>query len=281
MKTIIRLFLLFLAVSFCTSCSSDDPKKAANKLGFKVGFQAYSFRMFTFAEALEKGNSAGLKYVEAYPGQDIGGGIDGTTFYTMDEVTIDKVKALLKEKNIKLKSYGVVSGNNEEEWRQIFDFAKKMGIETITTEPAVEFFDLVEQLCDEYKINVAIHNHPKPSYYWDPDVVLKALEGRSKRMGACADTGHWIRSGLNPLACIKKLEGKIINLHFKDLNEKAPEAHDVPWGTGVSDVPALLKELKGQGFKGIFNAEYEYNWLNSLPEIKQSADNFYEIVAGL
>ena len=100
-------------------------------------------------------------------------------------------------------------------------------------------------------------------------------------MGACADTGHWIRSGLNPLACIKKLEGKIINLHFKDLNEKAPEAHDVPWGTGVSDVPALLKELKGQGFKGIFNAEYEYNWLNSLPEIKQSADNFYEIVAGL
>jgi len=281
MKTILKFLLLLFTVLYCQSCSSDDPKKVTNKLGFKVGFQAYSFRMFTFAEALQKGKSAGLDYVEAYPGQDIGGGIEGSTFFTMDEITIDKVKALLKENDIKLKSYGVVNGKNEEEWEQIFKFAKKMGIETITTEPPEEYLDLVEKLCDEYKINVAIHNHPKPSPYWDPDVVLQALEGRSKRMGACADIGHWIRSGLNPLNCIKKLEGKIINLHFKDLNEKAMEAHDVPWGTGISDVPALLQELKRQGFKGIFNAEYEYNWLNSLPEIKQSADNFYEIAAGL
>ena len=67
---------------------------------------------------------------------------------------------------------------------------------------------------------------------------MKVCKDRSKRIGACADTGHWLRSGLNPLECLKKLEGRIISLHFKDLNEKGPSAHDVPWETGVCNVTA-------------------------------------------
>lgn len=282
MKKFVKIIPLLLITVVGLSCSVTDPKtKSADKLGWDVGFQAYSFNRFSFAEALEKGKSAGLKFVEAYPGQDIGGGIEGKTIFTMDDKTIADVKMLLNNYGIEIKSYGVVNGNSEEEWRQIFDFAKKLDIRAITTEPAEEYLDLVEELCEEYKINAAIHNHPKPSLYWSPDVVLAALEGRSKRMGACGDTGHWIRSGLNPVECLKKLKGKLINLHFKDLNEKSMEAHDVPWGTGISDVPALLKELKRQKFKGIFNIEYEYNWLNSLPEIKQCVANFHKITSGL
>ena len=281
MKTLVKMAFLLLPVTLIGfSCSVNETNtKAAKKLGWEIGFQAYTFKEFSFAEALEKGKSLGLKYVEAYSGQDIEAGIEGITHFTMDDETIRKVKNLLKESGIKVKSYGVVNGKDEEEWRQIFEFAKTMGIETITSEPAPEHLDLVEQLCDEFEINVAIHNHPKPSRYWDPQIVLKALEGRSKRLGVCADTGHWLRSGLNPVECLKKLEGRIQNLHFKDLNEKEPEAHDVPWGTGVCDVPAVLKELKRQNFKGLFNIEYEHNWLNSLPEIEQCIDNFYRIAS--
>jgi sugar phosphate isomerase/epimerase len=81
--------------------------------------------------------------------------------------------------------------------------------------------------------------------------------------------GHWVRSGLTPLDCYKILEGHIVSTHFKDLNEKSPKAHDVPFGTGVSDIPALLDELKRQGFKGNISIEYEYNWEQSLPEVAQ------------
>ena len=87
---------------------------------------------------------------------------------------------------------------------------------------------------------MAIHDHPKPSHYWNPDTVLEAVKGRTPLMGACADTGHWLRSGLTPLDCIKKLEGRIISFHFKDLNKPGNDAHDVPWGTGVCDVPGML-----------------------------------------
>jgi sugar phosphate isomerase/epimerase len=59
---------------------------------------------------------------------------------------------------------------------------------------------------------------------------------------------------------LKKLEGRIISFHFKDLNEMGPLAHDMPWGQGKADVKALLKEIKRQGIKAVFSIEYEYNW---------------------
>jgi sugar phosphate isomerase/epimerase len=43
----------------------------------------------------------------------------------------------------------------------------------------------------------------------------------------------------------------------------------VPYGTGVSDIPGILEELKAQGFDGNLSIEYEYNWDNSLPEVAQ------------
>lgn len=48
-----------------------------------------------------------------------------------------------------------------------------------------------------------------------------------------------------------------------------PHAHDVPYGTGVSDIPAILQELKSQGFTGNLSIEYEYHWENSIPEVAQ------------
>ena len=104
---------------------------------------------------------------------------------------------------------------------------------------------------------------------------MAVLKGVSPRIGACADVGHWIRSGLNPLECLKKLEGRVIEFHLKDLNEKGVrKAHDLPWGSGVSNIPAIMQEMKRQNFKGVISIEYEYNWENNVPEVKASAEFF-------
>jgi len=127
--------LFFIIVLF--SCSTENPgKKAAEELGWEVGFQAYTFNKFTFAEALDKGDSIGLKSVEAYPGQEIGNGIEGTTQYTMDQDTRNKLKELLAEKGIILNAYGVTGARDTTGWKQLFEFAKDMGIGVITSEPA-------------------------------------------------------------------------------------------------------------------------------------------------
>jgi sugar phosphate isomerase/epimerase len=196
----------------------------------------------------------------------------------MSDATQAEVKKKLAAAGVKLVNYGVVGlPGDEAGCRKVFDFAKKMGIETIVSEPDEKTMDLLDKLTEEYKINVAIHNHPKGAHYWNPDIVLAAIKGHSARIGACADTGHWVRSGLDPMECLKKLQGHIISFHFKDLKDM----HDVPWGTGTSNAKAMLAEIARQGFKGVFSIEYEYNWDNSVPEIAQCVEFFNATAAEL
>jgi len=285
-------------------------QKTPELLGWKLGTQVYSFRMFTFEEALNKADSIGIKYIQAFPNQKIGGGIEGTMDYHMPASKRDSVLGLLRKKAIIIESYGVVSPNTESDWKQLFEFVKGMGFKQFASEPDPKFIPLVSQLADEYKVNVAIHNHPRPSRYWSPDTLIKYTASYSKRLGACADIGHWVRSGLDPVAMMKKLQGRIFELHMKDLHEKPsaeytafqlsqpargqgvptqgtarpqppPGPHDVPWGTGISNIKAVLEELKRQKFKGPMFAEYEYNWMNNAPEIAQSIKYVREVVGNM
>jgi sugar phosphate isomerase/epimerase len=249
----------------------------AEKLGWRLGCQAYSFNRFTFFEAIDKNASLGLHVIEAYPGQKLSKEKpDVAVGPSMSVADRKEVKKKLADCGVKMANFGVVGAG-----RDTFDFAKDMGVETIVSEPPLDAFDEIEKLCEEYKINLAIHNHPKPSKYWDYKTVLKVCKGRGKRIGACADTGHWMRSEINPVEALKALEGRIISFHFKDLNKYGKGAHDVPWGTGKGDVKAMLKEMHRQGFKGVFSVEYEHNWMNSLPEIALSVVYFDKVAAEL
>lgn len=278
-----RLSVLFIVLLIFSSQSSFIIQKSssAEAPDWKLAYQSFTFKNFTFEEGLQKAKELGLDYVEAYRAQKLTAENSKQTHFDSDEATLEEMKQLLNKYQIKMINYGVVKGKNQQEWKRIFEFARKMGVETLVAEPEPSQFDFLEKLCDEYNINIAIHNHPQPSRYWEPDSVLKYVSGRSHRIGACADVGHWVRSGLNPVECLKKLEGRIISIHFKDLNENGRDAHDVPWGTGISNVPAMLQELKKQGFKGVFSIEYEYNWDNNVPEIAQSIEYFNKTSANL
>lgn len=255
----------------------------AEKLGWRLGCQAYSFNRFTFDEAVDKVASLGLHVIEAYPGQKLSPQQLDVKFGPDMSADVRKaVKARLAEKEIKLVNFGVVGTSKDlAADRKLFDFAQDMGIETIVSEPPADAFDTLDKLCEEYRINVALHNHPEPSHYWNPKTVLEAVAGHSRRIGACCDTGHWMRSGINPIDALRKLEGRIISFHFKDLNEYGKKAHDVPWGTGKGDVKGMLTEIHRQGVKAVFSVEYEYNWNDSLPEIAQCVAYFDRVAAEL
>ena len=243
--------------------------------GFFIGCQAYTFNRFSVFEAIDKTVEAGGKVIEFYPGQKLSKDEPSVKWdHNASAETIQKVKAKLAASKITAVNYGVVDiPKDEAEARKIFEFAKNMGLYAITTE-SVGAIDTIEKLVKEYDIKVAFHDHPKqannPSYkMWDPNYVLSVIKDRDTRIGSGADTGHWVRSGLNPVECLRILKGRIISSHLKDLHEMGPGAHDVPYGTGVSDVPALLNELKAQGFAGNISIEYEYHWENSTPEVGQ------------
>ncbi len=248
---------------------------AAEKLGFKLAIHSYTFRKFTLDEAIQKTAALGIKYMS------ISGhfSFDGKTQLSTADLTDDQIRAIRQQvaaAGLTLVNIGVMAlPPDEAKSRQVFEVAKKLGVDIIVAEPEPAALDTVEKLCKEYNIKVAIHDHPFPNHYWNPDVVLAAIKGRTPLMGACADTGHWVRSGLDPVECLHKLAGHVIALHFKDLNEFGnKDAHDLPWGTGISHVVGQLTELKRQGFHGAICFEYEYNWDNSSPEIAESIKFF-------
>ncbi|MBN1509581.1 MAG: DUF1080 domain-containing protein [Sedimentisphaerales bacterium] len=275
-----KVGMILLMVGVCGGIAG-----AQSKDKWRLGTQAYSFNRFTFAEAVAKTKSMGLKYIEAYPGQRLSAEKpDVKVDHSMTAEQRRELKELLRKEGLTLVNYGVVGlPNNEVECRKVFDFAKDMGLENIVSEPPEDAFELIDRLCNEYKIGVAIHNHPRPSYYWDPNTVLKVCQGRSKWIGACADTGHWTRSNLDPLRAVQLLgkAGRIRSFHFKDLNKFGGDAHDVPWGTGVSKSREILKDLAGMGFQGTFSIEYEYHWDNSVPEITKCVEWFKKTEAEL
>ncbi|HLQ98779.1 MAG TPA: sugar phosphate isomerase/epimerase [Sphingobacterium sp.] len=248
------------------------PEKA---LGWDLSAQAYSFNRYTFEEAVEFTKNAGLKSIEGYFGQRLSKDIDEELSAELSEEGKAFVKDVLSENDVKLLGLGVVGADDEAGWKELFEFASGFGVEFLNIEPDEQFLPLIGELASEYKIRVGIHNHPKPTHYWDPEVVLKAIDkADSPYVGACADIGHWVRSGLDPVESLQKYEGKLFNLHMKDLNEQDPKAHDVHWGEGVSDIKAIIAELKRQTFQGNISAEYEYNWDDNYEDIKISAENF-------
>jgi sugar phosphate isomerase/epimerase len=268
---------IFGTASVVSAAADEAAKGAPNaeKLGWRLGCQAWTFNRFTLFEAIDKTAELGLKYIEAFPhGQKLSAtnaAIFGPKLSADDR---KEVKKYLADKGVKLVNMGVGPYDKE-----AFEFAKDMGMETLVSEPKFNDFDGIDKLCEEYQINVALHDHPKPSPYWNPDTVLKVCKDRSKRIGACCDTGHWMRSDLVPVDCLKKLEGRIISFHMKDLNEFGLKAQDVPWGTGRGDVKGMLAEVKRQGIKPVFSMEYESKF--TMPELAQCVAYFDKVSAEL
>ena len=268
--------LLTLALASAASLQAENKIPSECQIGgFFIGCQAYTFNHFTVFEAIEKTAQAGGSVIEFYPGQKLSPEEPNVGWdHNASAETIQKVKDKLEQFHVKPVNYGVVDiPRDEAQARKIFEFAKALGLRAVTTE-SVGSIDTIEKMVKEYDILVGFHDHPRqpnnPGYrMWDPNYVLSVVKDRDARIGSCADTGHWVRSNLKPVDCLRILEGRIISSHLKDLNQMGPEAHDVPYGTGVSDIPAILDELKRQGFTGNISIEYEYHWTTSSPEVAQ------------
>ena len=238
--------------------------------GFAVGCQAYSFNRFSVFEAIEKTAASGGKVIEFFPGQKLSPAEPDAKFsHDATPEVWEKVKAKLKDAGITAVAYGVVGlSKDEAASRKVFEFAKSFGIRVINTE-SVDAIDTFEKLVKEYDIKVGFHDHPKRAddanyKMWDPNYILSVVKDRDPRIGACADIGHGVRSGLKPIDCVKILKGHIVSSHMKDLHAPLPSGHDVHWGKGVSGVKEVLDEYKAQGFEGPISVEYEYNWDNNV-----------------
>ena len=264
-----------------TTSTDTTVASTGSTAGFKIGVQMWTFRVFTFTQALDKVDSAGIKNIEAFWGQKLGGDMPGEFGADMSADTRTKLKKLLQDKGISIVAMGVIVPNGKAEWIKAFELAKDFGLSYITSEPIKTQWDLADSLAGVYGIKIAIHDHPKPNAYSSPDSVIAAMVNHPN-IGSCADVGHWARNGINPVDALKKLEGHIIGVHLKDIVQfDNPQAADTVVSKGVVDFPAIFAELKRQNFNGMMSIEHESNWDHNLPDVILTKNYYDEQVAKL
>jgi sugar phosphate isomerase/epimerase len=265
--------------------------------GFKMGLQSYSLRAFDARKALEHTQQLGVRYWESFPKH--------IPLSTVPEIIRDE-QALLEEFGVTLMAYGVVGFDaNETKAREIFDFAKAIGLTSISANPEKDAptFDLLDQLVEEYDIPIAIHNHGPGALYDKVDDVLTMVKDRHPKVGACVDTGHYLRSDENPVEVIEKLGDRVFGVHLKDVRtirdaeEKNRIARELPahrveqlnregkiftiLGEGELDVPGCLTALRKLKYQNCLSLEYEESEQNPLSDIELCLKAVRDAVAKL
>lgn len=256
--------------------SAAAAKPAGKVGGFFIGAQCWTFRKFSVLEAIEMTAKAGGSVIEFFPGQAFSKEAPDQKWG--HDATEDQHQAVAEhcaKHGITPMNYGVVGVPRDEQGaRRIFDFAKRWQLHGITTE-SDDHIDLLEKLAAEYDLKVCYHNHPQrkdnPGYkVWNPQYIHDLVKDRHPNVGACADTGHWVTSGLDPVAALQLLKGRVHATHFKD-REDLGKVPDLIYGKGRF-AAAMFEELRAQGFAGNVSIEYEINWDQSLPDVTQCVD---------
>jgi inosose dehydratase len=236
--------------------------------GLKMGMQSYTLRTYDGPTALKHTKEFGLKYWESFPKH--------IPFSTLPKQVAES-KALLKENGITLMGYGVVDfDSNETKARQMFDFAKAMGLFSISCNPKKDkaTFDLLDKLVAEYDIPLGIHNHGPHARYSKISDVADIVKDRHPKIGACVDMGHYLRSDESPVEALERLGNRLYGVHLKDVRTVEVDGRRKKIftiiGQGDLDIPGCLKVLKKLNYQGCLSLEYEESEQNPLSDIAVS-----------
>ncbi len=141
MKTIAFACLALSCLFLLTHCNNSETKTTSTAVtpasetgnsevtgNWKIGVQMWTFRMFTFAEAIDKVDSAGAKNIEAFWGQPLGAGMPDSFGIRMSDDSRSKVKQLLQTKGITKEAMVVISPGSREESQQALELAMGLGL---------------------------------------------------------------------------------------------------------------------------------------------------------
>jgi len=225
---------------------------------FRMGIQSYSLRGYKVDEALQKTKDLGLRYWESYTAH-----IPLTTAPAEVKAIQDKLTAA----NVRLRAYGVMRFTKDDAAnRKMFEGAKALGIRSLSADPDPDSFDSLEKLVEEFQISIAIHNHGPGHRYNTLEQVQAALKGRGKLIGACVDTGHFLRTPENPVKVIEAIGDRVYGVHLKDV--KGAKTFTI-LGEGDLDVVGTLKALRAVNYRGVTALEYEENPQNPIPDLEK------------
>ena len=252
-------------------------RAAEKKLDWQIAVAAYTFRQFTFFETVDKVAGLGVNLVEGFNFQKISDDIPGKLNpLTMSGEDMQKVRDKLRQSGVTL--IGLYYGSfpdDEPTCRTVFEKSKELGVKYFVSEPKPELLPMLDKLAREYGMIVGLHGHDRAHSpnTWHPELVVKQCQPFSPAIGAFSDTGHWIRSELDPSEGVEILKDRIVGFEIHDLHVFDTSGHDVPLGTGVGKLSKMLATL-ARVKKGpvLLSIECSFDPEDPSPGVKKSIE---------
>jgi sugar phosphate isomerase/epimerase len=187
-------------------------------------------------------------------------------------VSMDRFKALRKMFNdagVTIYAWKQLSPNmSDAEMEYVFNVAEALGC----THTTLELLDDADQLrrigrfAEKRKIYAAYHTHLQGSM-----TAFEQAFAASKANMANVDLGHFVAAGGDPVAFIKRFNGRISSVHLKDRTTPAHGQGNVPWGTGDTPLREILLTMKRDRHAYPAAIELEYEVPSGSDAVKETA----------
>ncbi len=264
------IFFLQLAV-VAQQAQRPDPQPAPEtKENFKLGVAGYTFHKFDLQTTLETLKRCDVHYLCI------------KDFHLPIESTDEEIAAFhakCAEYGVKGYAVGPLYMRSKEDIDKYFEYAKRVGVNTIVGVPNYDLLPYVEEKVKEYGFFYAIHLHgPDIDIYQDADEVWEKTKDLDPRMGMCLDIGHDTRNGKDPVADLKKYHSRVFDIHLKDVTGTTKLGYSVEVGRGIIDFPAFVKMMREVNYTGVISLEHERNMDNPFMGIAESIGYFRAMI---
>jgi len=159
---------------------------------------------------------------------------------------------------IRCVSYYTATIKDERDLDYAVRFAKILGARNVSGDATGPILHSIDERFTKEGLTFGIHNHwfKQKFAYESAEDVLNGLAGLSKTVGATLDLGQMAACGHDPVDALRKLASRLLVVHLKDVAGVGAE-HNVLLGTGIANIPGVMRELKAIDFRGLVAIEYE------------------------
>jgi type 1 glutamine amidotransferase/sugar phosphate isomerase/epimerase len=223
----------------------------------------------TFLETVVRADAAVVTFVEASSTQIVAAG-SSSTLGSLDSAQVASIKSRMGE--VRLLTYRVDSAETGESIQRALRFAREMAAETVVV-PAGTSLDGLDAMADQAGVNVAVMADSAR-----PAALMKALEGKSKRLGIGIDTGLLAQEGVSPANGLALVKERLLYLRLRDRSARGPGGGNVLLGQGVGDLKGLFLEMERLGIRPVSMTLDTAGVVNAPGDLFKAIDAFEGVV---
>jgi type 1 glutamine amidotransferase len=191
----------------------------------------------TFLESVVRADAALVPFVEASSTQRVSPQVQKNLDHSLTAVEIAAVKTGMGQ-NVRVGAYRVENlPVDAATRRRIFEFAREVGATTVVV-PGNTDLAVLDTLAEEFRVTVAVLSGSAET--------MKAMEGRSRRLGVGIDTGQWAQDGTSVRDGIARVKDRLLYVLLRDRSARGANAQNVPLGKGVANLREFFAELERQ-----------------------------------